>query len=179
MTMAARTTTRTSECSLLRLPPPPHTHTFPFQPGPLGPRSAVADVCLPFSLRSCSNFFVYGGNGMKNDFGGHDNYHHDNVYAWVGQAIGFYDAPMLAGHEDKFNNNKVAMTGTDFGSPTCSGTGQTEIHDNQYFTTTGKMTECSKDLADWQKAGHDTGSTVAFLPHEDVIIGWGKAKLGM
>lgn len=43
------------------------------------------------------NFFVYGGNGMKNDFGGHDNYHTDNLYAYVGEAIGFYDAPMLAG----------------------------------------------------------------------------------
>merc|ERR1719515_497455 len=41
------------------------------------------------------NFMVYGGNGMKSDFGGHDNYHHDNIYAYVGQAIGFYDAPML------------------------------------------------------------------------------------
>ena len=142
-------------------------------------RSTVADAFLPLFLGSSSNFFVYGGNGMKNDFGGHDNYHHDNVYAWVGQAIGFYDAPMLDGHQDKFYNNKVAMTGTNFGSPTCSGTGQTEIHDNQYFTTTGKMTERSKDLADWQKAGHDAGSTVAVLPHENVIIGWGKAKLGM
>ncbi len=34
------------------------------------------------------NFFVYGGNGMKNDFGGHSNQHTDNVYAYVGQAIG-------------------------------------------------------------------------------------------
>ena len=45
------------------------------------------------------NFFVYGGNGMKNDFGGHDNHHVGNIYAYVGQGIGFYDAPMVAGHE--------------------------------------------------------------------------------
>jgi hypothetical protein len=29
------------------------------------------------------NFLVYGGNGMKNDFGGHDNYHRNNIYACV------------------------------------------------------------------------------------------------
>ena len=125
------------------------------------------------------NFFVYGGNGMKNDFGGHDNYHHGNIYGWVGQAIGFYDAPMLDGHEDKFYNNQVVMTGTNFGSPTCTGTGQTQIHDNKYYTSTGKMTECSKDLPSWQKEGHDTGSTVAAIPDADTIIGWAKAKLMM
>ncbi|CAE8664940.1 unnamed protein product, partial [Polarella glacialis] len=43
------------------------------------------------------NFLVYGGNGMKNDFGGHDNHHTDNVYAYVGQALSV--CPMLDGHE--------------------------------------------------------------------------------
>ena len=31
--------------------------------------------------------------------------------AYVGEAIGFYDAPMLAGHEDHFTGNHVVMTG--------------------------------------------------------------------
>merc|ERR1711998_235747 len=116
------------------------------------------------------NFFVYGGNGMKNDFGGHDNYHHDNVYAYVGQAIGFYDAPMVDGHEDKFYNNKVVTTGTNFGSPTCSGSGVTQIHDNQYFTPSGDISECKMSLKDWQAAGHDKGSSVAKTPSDDEII---------
>lgn len=123
------------------------------------------------------NFFVYGGNGMKNDFGGHDNYHHDNIYAYVGQAIGFYDAPMLDGHEDKFYNNKVVMTGNNFGGDTCTGTGATQVHDNSYYTPTGAMTECSKSLADWQSDGHDQGSSVAKTPADADIITWGKAKL--
>merc|ERR1711988_97364 len=123
------------------------------------------------------NFFVYGGNGMKNDFGGHSNYHLNNVYAYVGQAIGFYDAPMLAGEEDHFENNKVVTTGTNFGSPTCSGTGKTQIHDNQYFTSSGAIEECGKDLAEWQQAGNDQGSTVSKTPADDDIISWAKAKL--
>merc|ERR1712066_307561 len=101
----------------------------------------------------------------------------DNVYAYVGQAIGFYDAPMLDGHEDKFYNNQVVMTGTNFGSPTCTGTGATQIHDNKYYTNTGSMTECGKDLAAWQAAGQDKGSTVAKVPKDDELINWGKAKL--
>merc|ERR1712196_63035 len=104
-----------------------------------------------------NNFMVYGGNGMKNDFGGHDNYHHDNIYAYVGQAIGFYDAPMLDGHEDKFYNNKVVLTGVKFGSATCTGTGATQIHDNEYFTSTGAIEECGEDLSKWQGEGHDKG----------------------
>ena len=36
---------------------------------------------------------------MKNDFGGHDNHHHHNVYAFVGQAVGA-GTPMLDGHEE-------------------------------------------------------------------------------
>merc|ERR1712166_856893 len=56
------------------------------------------------------NFLVYGGQGMKNDFGGHDNHHYDNVYAYVGGAIALFDAPMLSGHEDLYFGNKVVMT---------------------------------------------------------------------
>ena len=114
---------------------------------------------------------------MKNDFGGHDNNHHDNVYGYVGQAIGLYDAPMLDGHEDHFTNNKVVLTGSHVGAGTCSGTGKTVLSNNQYFTKDGKVTECNKDLADWQKDGNDQGSTVAATPSDATIIGWAKQKL--
>ena len=30
------------------------------------------------------NFFAYAGTGMKNDFNGHDNHHHDNLYGYIG-----------------------------------------------------------------------------------------------
>ena len=71
---------------------------------------------------------------MKNDFGGHDNYHVRNVYAYVGQGIGFYDAPMLSGHEDHFENNTLVMTGTNVGGFTCSGTGKTVLANNRYYS---------------------------------------------
>lgn len=54
------------------------------------------------------NFFVYGGRGMKNDFGGHDNHHTNNIYAYVGIALS--TCSMLDGHEDVFYGNKVVLT---------------------------------------------------------------------
>jgi len=126
--------------------------------------------------KTYDNFFVYGGRGMKNDFGGHDNHHYGNVYAYVGQAMG--DGTVQdAGHEDYFYNNSVVMTGTDVGSRICSGTGKSVVHDNKYFTPTGKISECKTDLASWQKQGGDKGSSSAPLPKDAEIIAWAKAVL--
>jgi len=125
------------------------------------------------------NFFVYGGNGMKNDFGGHDNIHHNNVYAYVGQAIGFYDAPMLDGHQDTFSNNRVVMTGNNVGSETCKGAGTTVMGNNTYYTADGSVTECGKSLKEAQKEGIDLGSTVEKLPKDSTIIDWASQLLGI
>ena len=57
--------------------------------------------------RTHHNFLVYGNQGMKNDFGGHDNHHHDNVYAYLGSAAVGADTPMNDGHEDHFERNKA------------------------------------------------------------------------
>ena len=121
------------------------------------------------------NFLVYGGNGMKNDFGGHDNHHFGNIYAYVGHGVGV--CSQLDGHEDYFYDNKVVSTGTDVGNFACSGTGKTVVHDNAYYTPTGDITECHKSLADWQAAGEDKGSTVGAFPADDEIIGWAKKLL--
>lgn len=125
------------------------------------------------------NFFVYGGNGMKNDFGGHDNYHYGNVYGYVGQSIGFYDAPMLDGHEDHFTGNKVVMTGTNVGSFTCTGTGTTVLGNNTYYTSSGAVKECGVDLADWQKKDpkNDAGSAVDKWPTDDAVVAWARTLL--
>jgi len=125
------------------------------------------------------NFFVYGGNGMKNDFGGHDNEHTDNIYAYVGQGIGFYDAPMLDGHEDTFASNHVVLTGSNVGSFTCKGTGKTIMANNTYYTSTGSVTECGAKLADWQKQGNDGGSEGAIWPTDAALTALAAAKLGI
>jgi len=72
----------------------------------------------------------------------------------------------------------AVTTGTDVGGGTCQGAGKTVVHDNMYFTASGKISECGGDLATWQKKGNDKGSTVAVLPSDETIIGWAKELLG-
>ena len=117
------------------------------------------------------NFLVYGGQGMKNDFGGHDNHHYNNVYAYVGHGLGV--CSQIDGHEDLFMNNTVVMTGTDVGGFTCSGTGKTVVNSNKYFTPSGNISECHMPLAAWQAKGEDKGSTVAKTPADADLLGWG------
>ena len=115
------------------------------------------------------NFFVYSGRGMKNDFGGHDNHHYNNIYAYVG--TGFRINSQLEGHEDYFYNNTVVMTGTgDYGNPTCDGPGKTVLHDNHIYNKDGKVTECKMSLAEWQAKGNDPGTTAATWPDDDRLV---------
>merc|ERR1719414_830285 len=86
------------------------------------------------------NFMVYGRQGLKSDFGGHDNHHFGNIYAYIGRAMSVTGA--LAGHEDQFYDNKVIMTGKDVGNPRCNDDVPALLHDNEYYTPDGDLTEC-------------------------------------
>ena len=54
----------------------------------------------------------------------------------------------------------------------------TVLHDNEYFTADGNVSECGVPLQQWQAKGGDQRSTVALLPKDDVIIAWAKVALG-
>jgi len=113
---------------------------------------------------------------MKNDFGGHDNHHYDNIYAYVGHALGVTNT--LSNDVDVFTGNKAVITGNNVGGPQCpgkKGNPATIMANNSYYTPTGKVTECGKPLA---QSG-DMGSTVAKTPTDATIIGWASAKLGI
>ena len=122
------------------------------------------------------NFLVYGGNGMKNDFGGHDNHHYRNVYAYAGMGLGV--CSQQPGHEDYFYGNKLVTTGTKVGDLACDGDAKTVVHDNAYYTASGSISECKMDLKAWQARGNDKGSTVGPLPTDETIIGWARSMLG-
>mmetsp|Transcript_11963 Transcript_11963/g.27288 ORF Transcript_11963/g.27288 Transcript_11963/m.27288 type:complete len:891 (+) Transcript_11963:48-2720(+) len=126
--------------------------------------------------RTHDNFLVYGGQGMKNDFGGHDNHHYNNTYAFVGQAMGV--TKTLVGHEDFFTGNSVVMLGTNVGGVECSGA-TTKLANNRYFTSDATLTECGKPLSQAQEMGFDTNSTVAAIPQDDVILRWAETLLGI
>jgi len=115
------------------------------------------------------NFFAYSGNGMKSDFGGHDNHHYSNIYAYTGRGFGI--VTQYKGHEDYFYNNYLVMTRDgDFGDPKCSGDGKTVVHDNQIFTPTGHVTECGMTLEEWQAKGNDPGTTANVYPSDAALI---------
>merc|ERR1712070_412814 len=119
------------------------------------------------------NFLVYGGNGMKTDYGGHDNHHYNNIYAYAGRALGVTGT--LEGHEDYFYGNKVVLTGTNIGGAQCNDP-KTQMHDNQYFSS-GTPQLCGKDLKDIQSQGMEKDSTAGALPADDTILGWASELL--
>jgi hypothetical protein len=89
------------------------------------------------------NFLVYGGNGMKNDFGGHDNHHYSNIYAYAGRALGVTNT--LEGHVDLFQNNTVVLTGNNVGGPQCKAPA-TIMGMNKYYTKGGTIKECGTQV---------------------------------
>ena len=127
------------------------------------------------------NFFVYAGTGMKNDFNGHDNHHHHNVYAFINKGMGICGA--LPGHADRFFANKVIQTASGgYASYDCACKADTcpAMHDNQIFTPDGKMGQiCGQSLADRIKAGTDVGTSVSKHPSDDQILTWGRELLGL
>ena len=89
------------------------------------------------------NVFPLSHNGMKNDFGGHDNWHHHNLYynGLDGSACVCAQKP---GHEDRFYSNTCLMTNNgsyaDF-EPGVGGPARPIMHDNRVFTPTGEASE--------------------------------------
>merc|ERR1712130_908350 len=113
---------------------------------------------------------IYSGNGMKNDFGGHDNHHYNNVYAYVGRGLGI--CSQVPGHEDYFYGNKVIIgkANPPLGNYACNDP-KTVVHDNEIYTSDGKATECGKP------APISKGTHVYKLPTPNQVITWAREKL--
>lgn len=124
------------------------------------------------------NFMVYGGTGMKSDFGGHDNHHYGNIYAFSGCAVKD-NTIQIDGHGDSFYENTVVMTSEDVGILRCDAPGKTVLYSNQYFTQSGEITECDMPLAEWQEKSpeNDPKSTVAKWPTTEYILQLAREKL--
>ena len=77
---------------------------------------------------------MYGRRSIKTDFGGHDNRHYNNTYAYVN--TGLYVTGTLPEHESWFVDNKVVLNGNTVG--TASGSGQSESPLTLTLTLTGQ-----------------------------------------
>jgi len=131
---------------------------------------------------SSLNFMMYSGNGMKSDFGGHDNIHNQNVYAYVG--AGFSICSQTKGHMDSFYSNQVVQDhdGQYGNGQQCTANVNSDltiVHDNHIYTPSGKVTECGKSLVDWQAQGGDPGTTAATTPDDATLLALARAALGM
>ena len=120
------------------------------------------------------NFLVYGQHGQKADFGGHSNYHHENLYAFLnGQAV-MPDAgsETKLGEELQFYNNTVIATTTvHYILARCWGRIQTVLRNNRIYTPDGTMDKvCDMTLEERISQGLDNGTIVsAWPPTSDIL----------
>lgn len=83
--------------------------------------------------------------------------------AYIGRALTVDET--LEGHEDYFYGNYVVLQWETVGS--CLP--QKQMHDNHYFTPTGKVKEGCEGF----------GGNVSKLPRDEEILNQAKKKLGM
>jgi len=133
------------------------------------------------------NVFVYGENGLKTDFFGHSNIHHDNLYAYCGGkgAVAGQDVTQ-PGQQDQFYSNTVVMlkNGAYVDFPckcNLSDNTCTKLANNQIFTPDGTSTEltCGHTMAELVSLGYDSGTTYASWPAIPVIIKKARKLLGL
>jgi hypothetical protein len=150
-----------------------------------------------YNFHTHHNFLVYGSYGLKSDYGGHDNHHDHNIYAYLGIEAMFLDR-MLPGHEDRFSWNMVIfasnggfqnasvvgpgknLLGVPCSAPTyIDGSWQvgdeTVVHGNKLFTMDGRMSVCGNPVHEFG----DNTSAVELIPDDNVILGWASDLLGM
>lgn len=132
-----------------------------------------------------SNFFVYGQQGLKSDFAGHDIVHERNIYAYPSGVCMGDGTLQLPGHEDGFMNNTCIISGkgSKYAQYDCNGNRSAlpVMGDNKVYTLSGQATECGVTVQQYQGPPwfRDKGTTVATLPAPAEIIGWAKDLLQM
>jgi hypothetical protein len=114
------------------------------------------------------NFFVYGANGVKSDFGGQWNHHVSNVYGYVGTCWGMFSNRGSGAH-NQFVNNKCVSKSAHGGflsdcDPHWFGK---EVIGNSIFNKDGKL---NVNIC-------DPSNTVSAWPSDESIIAMAKVAL--
>ena len=95
-----------------------------------------------------------------------------NVYCFVDSGFGL--VWQFPGHYDYFHSNHVIINADgDYGDAAnmCDSTGGTVVlYNNTVYSPTGKVTECNMPLAQWQKQGHDQGTTAQSWPQDSALL---------
>jgi len=132
-------------------------------------------------MRTHHNVMVYGDNGLKSDFGGHDHRWENNVVLYVGNCYGAGFASFSwgwPGYNDAFINNTCVFR-TSYES-TCGRDESFHIGGNRVYSQDGSLTVCGgkKNFSDWQATGHDTATTLAAWPADAALVEEVRAVLG-
>ena len=124
------------------------------------------------------NFLVYADYGLKSDFGGHDNYYHDNILAYINNMC-FGINTFYSINIDMFYNNQCIMNhkGPSFyGNFNCSSPmnawpilGNNIIEcENCNSTSTGL---CGLNQIEFQKTyNYDLGTTISDWPNNTLLL---------
>lgn len=110
------------------------------------------------------NFFVYAANGLKSDFGGHHNFHNDNVYGYTGNCWG-------GGNSNQFINNTCVANSADGGFRSdCSKNAFMVVSGNKIYNGDGKL---SAKLCD------TSNKVLGKWPTAEEVVAMGKKVLGI
>jgi hypothetical protein len=182
------TTVRTGEPSLIMAEREIHHNFFIDN---YSPQEDIDNDDGSYNYHTHHNFFVYGSHALKSDFGGHDNHHDNNIYAYLGDTALFLDT-MLPGHEDRFFQNKVIFARPG-GQPSDNLVGlpcglrnyqdgsqvitdQTLLFGNRFYTMDGMLYICGQRPEDVRE--ESSSSTVSRIPADEEILNDARALLG-
>eukprot|EP00912_Choanoflagellata_sp_UC4_P000575 UC4_evm2s355 len=119
---------------------------------------------------------VYGDNGLKSDFGGHDNKWHNNVLAFVVFKKQQLELTLVIPPTSFYDNQCIFREsyGSDCG--VAAGPGW-EVHNNSVYSSSGSLNVCGTTLQKWVASGHDHGTTIARWPSDKEIVAMGRKTL--
>ena len=96
---------------------------------------------------------AYGGNSLKSDFGGHSNFHHDNLDLFFDK--GYCITGQLPGFEDAYYGNYLYMS-----SDGPYGSGSPITHSNTVWSPTGAV----------PIARNDSGTVATPYPKDAAVL---------
>lgn len=127
---------------------------------------------------------VYADNGLKSDFGGHDNKWEGNLLYYVGNCYGSGFARFSwgwPGYNDGYRNNTCVFR-TSYGSDcNLDASFRADFGANAVYSVDGTLKVCGGkvDFAEWQKQGHDADSTLGKWPPAAQLAAQARALLGL
>ena len=122
------------------------------------------------------NFLVYGANGLKSDFGGHDHSSVNDIYAYVHNCFGNGNFLTFKSNVCILNWQPTADQTGGYASDCHLDAGMV-VENNTVATPGGSLLACGTFLKDWVAQGHDKGTKSVQWPSDDQLVAMGRKTL--